>query len=86
MTFDRVLTAAPIDGANWTGRYAGQLFSGPVGPGMIAAGSIVSGVMSAGLVNPGADVTHYNPPPFDVLSNYGVAAAGFVDFPTTVVP
>lgn len=86
VTFDRTLTGAPISGANWTGRYSGQLYSGPVGPGMVAAGNRVLGTMAPGIVNPGADVTHFNPPPFDVLSSFGIPAAAFADFPTVVIP
>ena len=86
MTFDRTLQGAPIDGNNWTGRYSGQLYSGPLGPGMIAAGRVATGTMAPGILNPGADVTNFGPPPFDVLSSFGVPAAGFVDYPTIVLP
>lgn len=86
VTFDRQLTPGFVDGANWTGRYSNKLHSGPLFPGMIVAGATVSAVMVAGLVNVGPDVTHYNPPPFDVQSSFGVPAAGFIDYPTVLIP
>lgn len=84
VTFDRPLQPAVLHPGNWRIRETNQVHTG-LAP-CTAAGSLVTCGMSAGIANLGPDIVDYLPPPFDVLSVPGVAAAGFTDFPLTLLP
>lgn len=86
VTFDRRLTTAVLDGTNWDARVLGVHLSGPLGPGMTAAGSVVTGRLTGFLPDPGPDVCSFSPPPFDVLSDKGLPAAAFVNYPLVLLP
>lgn len=86
VTFDRRLTAAALDGRNWGGRILNDLWGGPLGPGWTATGNQASGPLSKGFPDAGPDVCWYDPPPFDVISDKGLPAAAFVDYPLVLLP
>lgn len=51
-----------------------------------ASGKVVTCQMGAGVLDAGPDIVDYRPPPFDVVSSFGVPAAGFLDFPLVLLP
>lgn len=80
VTFDRVLEKGVLDFGNWTARHTNVTWTCTAAS---AAGRIVTCTMLAGVEDPGAQICHYAPPPFDVLSAFGIPAAAFSDFPIT---
>jgi len=73
-----------LEHENWFARINGRLYSFNAA---VAAGSRVSlaGAVDTG-PDPGPDVVHYMPPPFDVQTPAGGLAAAFNDFPISEEP
>jgi hypothetical protein len=79
----RLTTVAVLDVGNWTVNYGG--FDYPV-TAAAAAGSRVNLSLAGGAEGlPGNWVT-FAPPPFDVLSHWGVAAPAFTQYPLRAGP
>lgn len=81
VTFDRELTADPaLDASNWYAYRTGFLYTATS-----AAASGTQVLVNLTKSDPAVkdDSVTYGPPPFDVLSSVGVAAAAFLEYPIT---
>jgi hypothetical protein len=79
--FDRPLAGGALNAANWVIRANDTAYDVDTAT---AAGVNVNGTSTAGGENEGPDTINYRPPPFDVTSPLGAAAAAFEDFPLVV--
>lgn len=83
VVFDRFLVDGPLDHLNWSVR---EFFSRRAGtPGAFALGKLVTCPMGIPVPTIGPDTVDYLPPPFDVRSRHELPAAGFLDFPLTLI-
>ena len=86
VTFDRPLHPGPVNLGNWrvfTDNFRWAALTMDAGA---PAANQVTGTMNTTIGAPPGSTVLYLPPPFDVLSVPGLPAAGFVDFPLTVLP
>jgi hypothetical protein len=79
VTWDRQLASTNLDPANWSMRYNGANYT--FGGAWTAATQTIAAPSIPGSPNPGPNVCHYTPPPYDVLSHRGGVAAAFADLP-----
>lgn len=77
------LVPGPIGAGNWYTRY-NNLSQQCLFP--TATGSTVTYSLGDVAQDPGPNVVSYSPPPFDVVAIAGPEAAGFADYPLTVIP
>lgn len=84
MTFDRTLRPAALNAGNWLLKLAAfeRVGAAPV----TSSGAIVNGATAPGAPIPGGPAISYRPPPFDVLSSFGIPAPAFEDFPLAILP
>lgn len=83
LQFDRLLQPGALNILNWECRAQNTRWGGFAN--CVASGSQVDVDMATIGPEIGANVAHYLPPPFDVVSLYGVQAPGFTYFPISVV-
>lgn len=81
VVWDRRLEAGATAGVNWTARHGNVAWNALV-PGTMA-GNTTTVPMNAVAADVGPDVCHYAATPADVVSDKGVPAAPFTDFPIT---
>lgn len=84
VTFDRLLTAGPSAGVNWTADAAFFKY-GTIFPAN-ALGTHVTATLVKGPNTPDPDTVTYAAAPPDLLSKFGIPAPPFVDYPLVVVP
>jgi len=77
VTWDQPLAPGLLAPSNWSARLAGVAYSGVA---CSAAGVETTTFLLAGHPDPGKDEVSYSPPPFDVVSAKGIAAAAFAGF------
>lgn len=88
ITFDRPLTPGPVSAGNWVAE--ANLTTGPrnwnplAQP--VATGSVVTFTGDDTGASLGGPTISFEPPPFDLLGVTGVPAAGFTDFPLSIIP
>lgn len=88
VTFDQPLTPGLSAAQNWyhTSKNGPPVILWNAVPAIIAGNTVAATMAAAVPPGPLTGTCQYKPPPFDVLSDRGIPAAAFTDYPVINVP